>query len=454
MDPNEKSSATESGDSRIVRPRRFVVRPSPLAAVFTCAVIIVMLGLGFFIIDKYRSLQLQSHGKVGSVYVDNLLAPYALSLKNGVPETTSGINHVFRSLNQENSRLVLRIWQLDGTLSFSTFPNDNADHHDAEDLATALNGNFVVKLETEGAVDPDLPIAYPFFEVYAPIHDPYTGEMVAIGELYESAEEILRDRTMVEMTIWAALGLATMGVLAMLALSFSQSAQLQDRLEAERKMTDLNERLRREADQARLDAAQANEQVLNLIGAELHDGPVQLLGLISLMESREEAPKLADGTSVRELTDRVMTELRAMSAGLILPELDGLDAAAVVTLAVKRHQALTGEPVDLDMKMPDLALDAPRKVCLYRVVQEGLTNATRHGGGTVPKVSIEPGESHLDIVIHSGPSSEAGAAPNTSTWKLGLHGMRRRLEAFGGQLLLQNEADETNLRVRLPIDLA
>ncbi len=440
-------------DSLKSKTKWLILRPSPLSAAFTCLVIIVMFGLGAFIIENYRSLQLQSHGKVGSAYIDNLLAPYALSYLGGVDEVSPRMEPVFSNLTEEDSQLLLRIWRLDGTLFYSTFATNAAALHDSEDLDIPLAGQFVAKLETSGVVDADFPMSSPFFEVYAPIHDPITGDAIAIGEIYQDASEILRDRAFVERTVWAAISFATLGVLAMLALSFSQSAQLQDRLEVARRMTEQNGQLRRDADQARLDAAQANEQVLNIVGAELHDGPVQLLGLMSLMGSDNTQSGLPDGTTLHALTDQVMMELRTMSAGLILPELEYLNAADVVTLAVERHQALTGGKVELEMELKAVELDLPRKICLYRVVQEGLTNAARHGDAEIPHVSVKPSGAKLDILISSGRSKLAEASPEMPAWRLGLHGMRRRLEAFGGTLVLDNAINETKLIVTLPINM-
>ncbi|MFD0857838.1 sensor histidine kinase [Roseovarius aquimarinus] len=410
-----------------------------------------MIGLGVFITNKYRSLQLHSHGQIGSVYIANLLAPYAVTIQQDTPITAAGMQEAFRNLTDNNSSIMLRIWNLDGSLFFSTFPEDTAAEHQDDDLRAALEGRFVAKLEREGPQKPDFPMTYPYFEVYAPIYDPATGEMVAAGEVYQDATEILQDRAFVERMIWAALAFVTLCVLAMLALSFSQSAQLQDRLAAERRMRKQNTALRRAADQARLDAAQANEQVLNLIGAELHDGPVQLLGLISLLEGSDRKTELADGTTLRGLIDQVMTELRAMSAGLILPELDELDSTGVVGLAVHRHKALTGQAVDLETEGPAVSLDAPRRICLYRVVQEGLTNAMRHGGDKTPKVVITSQETRLVISIHNGASSDVQETPRPAAWRLGLNGMRRRLDAFGGELVLENGGETAMLRVTLPI---
>lgn len=429
----------------------FRPRPSPLAALFTFLISIVMVSLGSFIIYEYRSLQLQSHGKVGSVYIDNLLAPYALSYPDGVADTDPYLDHVIRSFPDESSNLLLRIWRPDGTLFYSTFANDETELHDAEDLNSALAGGFVAKLETSGVVDTNFPMSYPFFEVYAPIHDPATGELIAVGEIYQDATEILRDRTFVERAVWTAVTLTTLGVLAMLALCFSQSAELRDRLNVERKMTEQNEQLRRDADRARLEAAQANEQVLNMVGAELHDGPVQLLGLMSLMGKDDAKSDLPDGTTLRSLTQQVMTELRSMSAGLILPELEGLDAAGTVALAIERHHALTGIDVELDMDKSDIELDAPRRICLYRIIQEGLNNAARHGVGKPPKITLKRSGANLEVLIHSGPSRPATATPDMPSWRLGLQGMRRRLEPFGGTLILNSAADETKLHVDLPI---
>lgn len=450
---NTRPTPKDKGDSQTFRPRWFYPRPSPLAAAFTCLVIVVMFGLGTFIINEYRSLQLQSHGKLGSVYIDNLLAPYALSSPGGVAGAGSGMEHVFDRLTEGNSQLLMRIWRLDGTLFYSSFASDSSELHDREDLDMALSGDLVAKLETSGVVDPNFPMSFPFFEIYAPIHDPSTGEMVAVGEIYKDASDILDDRTFVERAVWAAVSFVALSMLAMLALSFSQSAQLQDLLKVERRITQQNRQLRRAADQARLDAAQANEQVLNLVGAELHDGPVQLLGLMSLMIGDDAPSRFPDGTTLGSLTDQVMTELRRMSTGLILPELDGLDADGVVALAVKRHHALTGAEVDIDMDLPAAQLDGPRRICLYRVVQEGLTNAARHGSGRVPRVSMKSSGEALEIVIRSGPSKPAEAVPEKPNLRLGLHGMRRRLEVFGGTLVLDNTVDGTSLHVTLPLNM-
>jgi len=430
-------------------------RPTPLALGFTLAVIAVMIGLGLFIIAKYRELQLHSYGEIGSVYIDSLLAPYAISHssdESGDPaRMRQDIDDVFAYLSEPQASMALQIWLPDGSLLYSSI-SMLPEQHDSHDLDLALQGQFVSQLVVSATPGQDFPVTYPFLEVYAPIHDPVTGALVAVGEIYQDASEILRDRAFFERTIWTATALATVGVLSMLALSMSQSEKLRQRLERERWMTQQNDLLRRDANRARLEAAQANEQVLNIVGAELHDGPVQLLGLMSLMGHDSATATLPDGTTLRALTEQVQIELRRISAGLILPELQDLDAAAVVDLAIGRHRALTGRDVRLAQVQLDADLDLPRKICLYRILQEGLTNAVRHGDDTIPIVSIRVQGKALDILIRNGRSASVERDkifPPVD--RLGLQAMRRRLQAFGGTLALDHADVETQLRVTLPL---
>lgn len=430
------------------------IPPRLLAVAFTLIVIAIMCALGAFIIYEYRSLQIKSHGRVAAAYIDNLLAPLALEgfERQRVGDPASEL--IFNDFTRMNPNLVMRVWRLDGTLLYTTIPGDSADDHETDELNIAVQGNFVVELETSGQRQPGFPIAHPFFEVYAPIHDPATDNLIAVGEIYLDATGLLNDRAFVERMIWVAVILATLCMLAMLALTFNQIARLEDRLTVERQMTVQNDRLRRAAVRARLDAVQANEQVLNLVGAELHDGPVQMLSLVSLMQDPQSPIERPGGKTVRSLVDQVIRELRAMSVGLILPELEDLDAAAVVALAVARHKALMDGEVELD-SAPDLGeLDLPRKICLYRVLREGLTNAVRHGGDHAPKVVIRRGASRLEIVIHGGPSNGDAATAEKAPWHLGLQGMRRRLEVFGGKLGLEIERDRSTLRITLPVPSA
>lgn len=429
--------------------------PRPLGIAFTVVVIGLMLGLGAFIVTKYRTLQVHSYGEVGRLYIDHVFAHYAIALRDGGPPEIVAhpeTRDLPGELTEMGSAVALRVWLPDGQLLYASMPDDDVTTHDPSDLFRAARGEHVEILETGDRQGGEgRPLPYPFLEVYAPIHHPQTGEVIAVGEVYQDATELLRDRRLVERTVWAVIGLVTLGVLAMMAISARQGEQLETLLETEQRLAAQNDQLRRAAEQARQEAVRTNEQVLNLVGAELHDGPVQFLGLATLMQTGQGPSALPDGTSLRDLLSTVLGQLRSIAAGLILPELEELEPAAVVDLAVARHRALTGVPVKVANGLAGVELDAPRKVCIYRIVQEGLTNATRHGGGTAPLLSVDCTATEIVVSVRSDGRGPQAAQPGSPVGGLGLPGMRRRLEAFGGHLALEENAGSVVLRARLPL---
>jgi two-component system, NarL family, sensor histidine kinase UhpB len=91
----------------------------------------------------------------------------------------------------------------------------------------------------------------------------------------------------------------------------------------------------------------------------------------------------------------------------------------------------------------DEGLDENRRLAIYRLVQEALTNVARHSGATQVDVRI----TREDVQPHSSSSivvcvedNGTGADPGRSSVGLGLIGMRERVQAVGGALLVNNPA--------------
>jgi signal transduction histidine kinase len=191
---------------------------------------------------------------------------------------------------------------------------------------------------------------------------------------------------------------------------------------------------------------------LNLVGAELHDGPVQLLSLASLMPQAKAVSASEPGLSQSVLIRQAVDQLRELSAGLILPEIEDLDLAQVVTLATDRFRSLSDNPLRVTCHSSDVTLDLPRRICIYRVIQEGLTNAARHGDGSEIHLSVDIRASGISISI-VGAQGRTGLLPQDKrpTHQLGLQAMRRRLATFGGTAVLRDVGNATALQVSLPI---
>lgn len=76
-------------------------------------------------------------------------------------------------------------------------------------------------------------------------------------------------------------------------------------------------------------------------------------------------------------------------------------------------------------------LPAVTALTAYRVVQEGLTNAIRHGTGTIDLTVDRPGAGgHLEVRI----GNDVGARAAATSGGFGLAGMRERVSAIGGSL--------------------
>jgi signal transduction histidine kinase len=178
------------------------------------------------------------------------------------------------------------------------------------------------------------------------------------------------------------------------------------------------------------------------VGADLHDGPAQLLSfallrLNKLLPLPEDSAGENTGEDIRRVRSALrdaLTEVRNISTGLSLPRLSQASLHDTIALAVALHEEQTGSNVKLHTRnLPDVISDAC-KICAYRFVQEALTNAFRHGAGHGQTVMAEGGDKLVISVSDQGPGFRSDLDNTTG---LGLTGMRARVEAIGGELMIE-----------------
>ena len=215
-----------------------------------------------------------------------------------------------------------------------------------------------------------------------------------------------------------------------------QRHALDRRLAELREVNARNSDLRRRVQEAAGRAAATSEHALRRIGADLHDGPAQYLAfaalrLDALRDSEGDGKgkgRQAELDAVHGALSTAMAEVRAISRGLILPDIETKDVETIVRMAVSAHTGRTGETVALDIAMPaPLSLGAAKSIGLYRFVQEGLNNASRHGGSRDVTVALRADGVGLALAVR-----DRGPGPGDSAPGLGLSGLRDRIEALGG----------------------
>ncbi|HEX3692201.1 MAG TPA: sensor histidine kinase, partial [Solirubrobacteraceae bacterium] len=205
----------------------------------------------------------------------------------------------------------------------------------------------------------------------------------------------------------------------------------------------------------RLAAAEAERQRW---ARELHDDTLQSMsalrvGLSTAKRSgKQEQLDRAIGAAIQQL-DEGITNLRALITDLRPASLDELGAAAAIQALCERAER---QGIEVDVGI-DLAYEDGRaserhipeiETALYRIVQEALSNASKHGGAkrAVVEVSDQDGEVLLGVR-----DDGRGFDPNVQTEGFGLLGMNERVQLLEGTLQIESVLGSgTTVTARFP----
>ena len=200
-----------------------------------------------------------------------------------------------------------------------------------------------------------------------------------------------------------------------------------------------------------------NERAIRRIGFDLHDGPAQYLSLASLrLDGAFSGDKTSetDAGVVRDALNKALKELRIISRGLALPDLDSLGLFALIDRAIHDHEKQTGMKIDAPEKMRrEPQLGYAQKLCVFRFLQETMSNATRHGGIDSAKIAVQIGPDGVAIEV-----SDAGIGFDTQTVRhirddggQGLFALADRAESIGGKLQITSSSGKgTSVTLLLP----
>ncbi len=220
----------------------------------------------------------------------------------------------------------------------------------------------------------------------------------------------------------------------------------------------LRERMTAQQDQLRALAGgilRAREEEAQRIAHELHDEAGQFLASvhIALDNLIQQLPERTD--TVRELhrlLDRVEGQLRRLSRELRPTILDDLGLAPALEWLAQGLAQRTGLAVTVDA--PIQRLPSAIETALYRVIQEALTNSTRHAHATKAEAEVRvEGPTIHAIVRDDGEGFDVEAAlARRGERGLGLIGMRERVEALGGEFVIESAPGKgTKVSTTIPL---
>jgi len=175
------------------------------------------------------------------------------------------------------------------------------------------------------------------------------------------------------------------------------------------------------------------------IGRDLHDGLGQELTGVALMlrglatRISERCPDVVD--NVNEIVGHVNQSIetaRSLARGLlpVQTETGGLTAALQALAA--RSRDLYGLEVNFHAEVwPGFALSETNASHLYRITQEALTNAARHGRATLVEISLRARESGFSLRITDNGVGLKPAVPSSAG--MGLKIMKYRADMIGAK---------------------
>jgi signal transduction histidine kinase len=224
-------------------------------------------------------------------------------------------------------------------------------------------------------------------------------------------------------------------------------------------IVELEERARRAERDAERERRLAAAEERTRIARDLHDSAGHAINVILVQAgaarllikqdpARSQAALETIEEVARETLDEIEQLVRALREDELQDEADGkveppLGLAALQTL-VGRHR-LAGLAVSVHERGSRRPLSPGLDQAAYRILQEALTNAARHGNGSAEvEIGFLPGS--LDLTVtNPTPSGSTPAEPGH-----GIVGMRERASLLGGSLDARASEGRFQIRAHLP----
>jgi len=202
----------------------------------------------------------------------------------------------------------------------------------------------------------------------------------------------------------------------------------------------------------RLIAAQEAERAR--IARDLHDDLGQKLAVVAMgldhLAMRggphRHAPMPAE---LKAQVDRIATDLHRLSHALHPSQLHVLGLVDAIDSCCREISGQGGLVIDfVHMHVP--AIVAPDiALCLYRIVQEALSNIVRHSGATAADITLSGNSEHIALSISD---RGRGFSVDPVQEGLGLVSMRERVRYIGGRFSLRSSPNQgTTIDVQIPL---
>ena len=198
------------------------------------------------------------------------------------------------------------------------------------------------------------------------------------------------------------------------------------------------------------------EEERKSLSRELHDEVGQMLTALRMEIGRAERAQAIGSPAFTQtiaeskaLLDRMMRMVRDLAMGLRPSMLDDLGLEPALAWQAREFSRRYNVPVDLAVDGDLERLPDAQRTCVYRVVQEALTNCAKHSAATEIEVKVVRGRTRLDVSVRD---NGVGMASTTNHKGLGLTGIRERVKDINGAASIESKpGGGTVVHITLPV---
>ncbi|MBI3938652.1 MAG: sensor histidine kinase [Betaproteobacteria bacterium] len=437
-----------------------------------------MMFVGTWVEREIETGVINRAGLVTSLYVDSFVSPHLQSLAGGGQlrdVDRAALDRLLTGTSLGRHIVAFKVWAPDGRILYSTNPALVGRRFPVKpSLASAFAGHVYSQIAdlTEAENEFERQHWPRLIETYAPVRAGHAGTILAVSEFYQTTDDLAQEMRAARLRSWLMVSTATLVMFLLLAALVrrasntivTQQTELRDKVAQLTALLAQNEQLHERVRRAAGRTTALNEKFLHRIAADLHDGPGQGLALALMrMESLAEVCSTCPATVAMKRTvgdefrtvhgalQSALEDLRAISAGLHLPEIEQLSLAETAHRAVRDYERKAGATVALNADDVPVEAPLPVKITLFRLLQESLANGFRHAGGSDQHVALmrRDGKLLVEVGDHG-----AGFDPRSvsANGHLGLAGMRERVEILGGTFSVESTPSRgTVIRAALPL---
>ena len=324
-----------------------------------CLMLVAMGVAGLLINTLVAGHTIRGEAAATALFMQSIASPLAQDLASSdelSPRSRQALDQLFDDAEFATRYPHLEIWTPEGAVAYSRTPSIIGQRFNiSAGLREALQGDISARFSDITAAEHVVRgIAVRHLEIYSPLRDHSTGRIIAVAEIHEVTEPLAQNLKILSFQTWSVTAILTMLIMAGLFGIVRRGSRT-----IERQREDLAERIRdteillgenvslkNRAERASVRVAELNEGFLRGIGADLHDGPAQLLGysilkLDQVRRAEDPATREEILRNVEEMMSDAMLEIRTISKGMLLPEIDHLSLREAIERAIKLHEART-----------------------------------------------------------------------------------------------------------------